>query len=62
LVWGRRVLTSFLPLRSQENKLIEHYITSAIGITLIFIGIIVTFAVRRSNAPASAKVYVTERI
>jgi len=40
----------------------EHYITSAIGITLIFIGIIVTFAVRRSNAPASAKVYVTERI
>ncbi|SPP74617.1 blast:Cytochrome b reductase 1 [Drosophila guanche] len=47
---------------SAENKLIEHYITSAIGITLIFIGIIVTFAVRRSNAPASAKVYVTERI
>ncbi|XP_017123473.1 probable ascorbate-specific transmembrane electron transporter 1 isoform X1 [Drosophila elegans] len=47
---------------SSENKLIEHYITSAIGVTLIFIGIIVTFAVRRSNAPASAKVYVTERI
>ncbi|KAH8321795.1 hypothetical protein KR067_001717 [Drosophila pandora] len=47
---------------SSENKLVEHYITSAIGITLIFIGIIVTFAVRRSNAPASAKVYVTERI
>ncbi|XP_017079225.1 transmembrane ascorbate-dependent reductase CYB561 isoform X3 [Drosophila eugracilis] len=47
---------------SPENKLIEHYITSAIGVTLIFIGIIVTFAVRRSNAPASAKVYVTERI
>ncbi|XP_032572152.1 cytochrome b reductase 1 isoform X6 [Drosophila sechellia] len=45
-----------------ENKLVEHYITSAIGVTLIFIGIIVTFAVRRSNAPASAKVYVTERI
>jgi len=41
---------------------VEHYITSAIGVTLIFIGIIVTFAVRRSNAPASAKVYVTERI
>ncbi|KMY93302.1 transmembrane ascorbate ferrireductase 1 isoform X5 [Drosophila sechellia] len=47
---------------SSENKLVEHYITSAIGVTLIFIGIIVTFAVRRSNAPASAKVYVTERI
>ncbi|KRJ99408.1 plasma membrane ascorbate-dependent reductase CYBRD1 isoform X2 [Drosophila yakuba] len=47
---------------SSENKLVEHYITSAIGVTLVTIGIIVTFAVRRSNAPASAKVYVTERI
>ncbi|KAH8407677.1 hypothetical protein KR222_010511 [Zaprionus bogoriensis] len=47
---------------SQENRTIEHYITSAIGITLIVIGIVVTFAVRRTNAPASAKVYVTERI
>ncbi|XP_046866211.1 lysosomal membrane ascorbate-dependent ferrireductase CYB561A3 isoform X3 [Drosophila willistoni] len=47
---------------SSENRLIEHYITSAIGITLILIGIIVTFAVRRTNSPASAKVYVTERI
>lgn len=47
---------------SAENQLIEHYITSAIGLTLVVIGIIVTFAVRRTNAPASAKVYVTERI
>ncbi|XP_030560627.1 cytochrome b reductase 1 isoform X3 [Drosophila novamexicana] len=50
------------PNLSAENQLIEHYITSAIGLTLVVIGIIVTFAVRRTNAPASAKVYVTERI
>jgi len=56
------LLTFTLISCSEDNRLIEHYITSAIGITLVVIGIIVTFAVRRTNAPASAKVYVTERI
>ncbi|EDW08346.1 plasma membrane ascorbate-dependent reductase CYBRD1 isoform X1 [Drosophila mojavensis] len=50
------------PTLSDDNRMIEHYITTAMGVTLILIGVIVTFAVRRTNAPASAKVYVTERI
>lgn len=63
-------LTHTLPLclhlsassHSAMNRRTEHYIMTAIGITLVVIGAVVTFAVRRTNAPASAKVYVTERI
>jgi uncharacterized membrane protein len=40
----------------------EGIIINAIGIILIGLGILVPFAVRRSNSPASFKVYVTETI
>lgn len=40
----------------------EKYIMNSLGMVLVAIGVIVSFAVRRSNAPATAKVYVTERI
>ncbi|XP_055690738.1 plasma membrane ascorbate-dependent reductase CYBRD1 isoform X1 [Lutzomyia longipalpis] len=40
----------------------EGIILNALGATLIALGILVCFAVRRSNAPATAKVYVTERL
>ncbi|XP_075168219.1 cytochrome b561 family member no extended memory isoform X2 [Haematobia irritans] len=47
---------------STRSSEIEHYIMNSMGIVLVAIGIIVSVAVRRSNAPATAKVYVTERI
>ncbi|XP_037821797.1 probable ascorbate-specific transmembrane electron transporter 2 isoform X2 [Lucilia sericata] len=47
---------------STRNSEIEHYIMNSLGIVLVALGIIVSVAVRRSNAPATAKVYVTERI
>lgn len=40
----------------------EAIVLNAIGISVVALGILVSFAVRRSNAPATAKVYVTERI
>lgn len=40
----------------------EGIIVNALGVTLVALGIVVSFAVRRSNAPATAKVYVTERL
>ena len=40
----------------------EGVIVNALGVTLVALGIVVSFAVRRSNAPATAKVYVTERL
>lgn len=40
----------------------EGIVINALGIVLVAIGIVVSFAVRRSNAPATAKVYVTERL
>jgi len=40
----------------------EGIIINSIGIILIGLGIIVPFALRRTNSPASFKVYVTERI
>lgn len=40
----------------------EGIIVNALGCVLIALGVLVSFAVRRSNAPATAKVYVTERI
>lgn len=40
----------------------EGIVINAIGATIIALGIVVSFAVRRSNAPATAKVYVTERL
>ncbi|XP_012161840.2 cytochrome b reductase 1 isoform X2 [Ceratitis capitata] len=49
------------PVLSSRNSEIEHYIINSLGIVLVAIGIIVSVAVRRSNAPATAKVYVTER-
>ncbi|XP_037946868.1 cytochrome b561-like [Teleopsis dalmanni] len=49
-------------LMNTRNSEIEHYIVNSLGIVFVAIAIIVTVAVRRSNAPATAKVYVTERI
>lgn len=40
----------------------EGIIINSIAIILIGLGILVPFAIRRSNSPASFKVYVTERI
>lgn len=40
----------------------EGIIINSIAIILIALGIIVPFAVRRTNSPASFKVYVTETI
>lgn len=40
----------------------EGIIINSIAVILIGLGIIVPFAVRRTNSPASFKVYVTERI
>lgn len=40
----------------------EGIVMNAIGATIVALGIVVSFAVRRSNAPATAKVYVTERL
>lgn len=40
----------------------EGIIMNAIGGSIVALAILVSFAVRRSNAPASAKVYVTERM
>jgi len=48
--------------QSPRHSEIEHYIMNALGIVLVTLGILVCIVVRRSNAPATAKVYVTERI
>jgi uncharacterized membrane protein len=40
----------------------EGIIINTIGVILIGLGIMIPFAVRRSNSPASFKVYVTETI
>jgi hypothetical protein len=40
----------------------EGIIINTIAVILIGLGIIVPFALRRTNSPASFKVYVTERI
>uniref|UniRef100_A0A182J656 Uncharacterized protein n=1 Tax=Anopheles atroparvus TaxID=41427 RepID=A0A182J656_ANOAO len=40
----------------------EGIIMNSIGVILTGLGIIIPFAVRRSNSPANCKVYVTERI
>ncbi|XP_037040488.1 cytochrome b reductase 1 isoform X2 [Bradysia coprophila] len=40
----------------------EGIVINALGATIVALGIIISFAVRRSNAPATAKVYVTERL
>lgn len=40
----------------------EGIVVNALGCVLIALAVIVSFAVRRSNAPATAKVYVTERL
>lgn len=40
----------------------EGVIMNAIGVILIGLGIIIPFAIRRTNSPANYKVYVTERI
>lgn len=45
-----------------RNGVEEGVIVNALGVTLVALGIAVSFAVRRSNAPATAKVYVTERL
>lgn len=45
-----------------KNWIEEGIIINALGCVLIALGVLVSFAVRRSNAPATAKVYVTERI
>ncbi|XP_037922645.1 probable ascorbate-specific transmembrane electron transporter 2 isoform X3 [Hermetia illucens] len=40
----------------------EKIVMNSLGMVLVAIGIVVSVAVRRSNAPATAKVYVTERL
>lgn len=40
----------------------EGLVINCLGCVLIALAVLVSFAVRRSNAPATAKVYVTERI
>lgn len=40
----------------------EGIIINTIGVILIGLGIMIPFAVRRTNSPASFKVYVTETI
>ncbi len=40
----------------------EGIIMNALGATIIAAAVVISFAVRRSNAPATAKVYVTERL
>lgn len=40
----------------------EGIIINALGAVLVALGVLVSFATRRSNAPTTAKVYVTERI
>lgn len=40
----------------------EGIIINSVGVILVGLGIIVPFAVRRTNSPASFKVYVTDRI
>lgn len=40
----------------------EGIIVNAIGCTLVALAVLVSFAVRRSNAPTTAKVYVTESL
>ncbi|XP_037898091.1 cytochrome b561 isoform X2 [Glossina fuscipes] len=47
---------------STRNSEIEHYIMNSMGVVFVALGIIISVAVRRSNAPATAKVYVTERL
>lgn len=40
----------------------EGIIINSIAIILVGLGILVPFAIRRTNSPANFKVYVTERI
>ncbi|XP_055310873.1 plasma membrane ascorbate-dependent reductase CYBRD1 [Sitodiplosis mosellana] len=50
-------------LGDQYSKFTEEgIIINALGCVFIALAILVSFAVRRSNAPATAKVYVTERL
>ncbi|XP_055374088.1 uncharacterized protein LOC129607252 isoform X2 [Condylostylus longicornis] len=56
-------LTGILDAYDENTKPeLEKYVMKSTGMVLVAIGIVVSFAVRRSNAPATAKVYVTERI
>jgi hypothetical protein len=45
-----------------SNWIDEGIIINSIGVSLVALGILVSFAVRRSNAPANAKVCITERL
>ncbi len=40
----------------------EAIVINTIGVVLVGLGILVPFAIRRTNSPASFKVYVTEHI
>lgn len=40
----------------------EGIIINVLGAVIIALGVVISFTVRRSNAPATAKVYVTERL
>lgn len=55
-------LINLLHSDDYKNWIEEGIIINALGCVLIALGVLVSFAVRRSNAPATAKVYVTERI
>uniref|UniRef100_A0A1A9X3J8 Cytochrome b561 domain-containing protein n=1 Tax=Glossina brevipalpis TaxID=37001 RepID=A0A1A9X3J8_9MUSC len=62
LVETERQLVGETTALSTRNSEIEHYIMNSMGVVFVALGIIVSVAVRRSNAPATAKVYVTERL
>ncbi|CAO1423674.1 unnamed protein product [Diamesa serratosioi] len=51
-----------LGITNYSTMIEEGVIMNAIGVILIGLGIIIPFAIRRTNSPANYKVYVTERI
>lgn len=61
-VWSFFFLSFATFSEEYKTRSEESIIVNALGCVFIALGVLVSFAVRRSNAPATAKVYVTERI
>jgi hypothetical protein len=51
-----------LSIANYSQMIEEGIIINTIGVVLVGLGIIIPFAIRRSNSPASFKVFVTEQI
>lgn len=61
--WSFQPKPNLFPLSTAYSEWTkEGIILNALGATIVAIAIVISFAVRRSNAPATAKVYVTERL